>query len=176
MVTVAMSGLHGAGKTTAAKKLSEKLGLRYVSAGQVFRKMAEEKDMSLAEFSEHVEEHPEIDKELDARTAEEAKKDDVLIDARLAGWMAEDADIKILLIAPLEERIRRIAQRDDSSYEEVKRETLARGESEEKRYMDLYDIDVEDHSVFDLIVSTERFDEEETLMILERAVEVVSEK
>lgn len=175
MVTVAISGLHGTGKTTAAKALSKEFDLRYISAGDVFRQMAEERDMSLSEFSNYVEDHPEIDKEIDQRTAEEAKKDGVLVDARLAGWMAKEADIRILLTASLEERVKRISDREDRSYDEVMEETRAREKSEERRYKDIYDIDVEDCSVFDLVLNTEKFGEEEMIRVLKLVVELVSE-
>ena len=175
MVTVAISGLHGAGKTAAAEALSEKLDLRHVSGGSVFRQMAEERDMTLAEFSSYVEEHPEIDREIDERTKKEAEKDDVMLDARLAGWMAEDADFKILLTAPLEVRIKRIAEREDRSYEEVKDETIAREDSEKKRYKEIYDIDVDNRSNFDLILNTGKFNEEEMIQLLEQAVRFVSD-
>jgi cytidylate kinase len=176
MVTIAISGLHGAGKTTAAKALSEKFGLRYVSAGTVFRQMAKEQGMSLDEFSRHVEEHPEIDQEIDRRSADEAKSDNVLIDARLAGWMAEGADLKILLAASLEARIRRIAKRENRSLEEVRKETLAREQSEAKRYKKLYGIDVDDYSVFDLVLNTENLSEEEMVQVLKLAVEQMIRK
>lgn len=175
MVTVAISGLHGTGKTTAAKALSKEFDLRYISAGDVFRQMAEERDMSLSEFSNYVEDHPEIDKEIDQRTAEEAKKDGVLVDARLAGWMAKEADIRILLTASLEERVKRISDREDRSYDEVMEETRAREKSEERRYKDIYDIDVEDCSVFDLVLNTEKFGEEEMIRVLKLVIELVSE-
>ena len=174
MVTVAISGLHGAGKTTAAEALAEKLDLRYLSAGMVFREMADEREMDLKEFSDYVEKNPEIDRELDERTAEESKKDDVLIDARLAGWMADEADLKILMIAPLDERVKRIAKREDRPYDEVMEETVSREDSEKKRFKELYDIDVDDYSVFDLVLNTGKFDKEETLEILQLAVESVS--
>lgn len=176
MVTVAISGVHGAGKTTAAEALADRLGLRYVSAGSVFREMADENGMSLTEFSNHVEENPEIDKRIDERTAEEAEKDDVLIDARLAGWMADEADIKILLTAPLDERVERISEREDRPYEEVKEETVKREESEKKRFKEFYDVDVEDYSVFDLILNTGKFGEKEMIQLLENAIKMVSEK
>ncbi len=173
MVTVAISGLHGTGKTTASKALAKKLDLRHVSAGSVFREMAEEKDMNLSEFSKYVENNPEIDKKIDERTAKEAEKDNVLLDARLAGWMADEADIRILLTAPLEVRVRRIAERDGRSYEEVEEETIAREESEKKRYKELYDIDVDDNSIFDLVLNTEKFNEEEMIQLLELAIKLV---
>lgn len=174
MVTVAISGLHGAGKTTAAKKLSEKFNLEYISAGGTFREMAEERGMSLKEFSNYVEENPEIDKKIDQRTAEKSEKDNVLIDARLAGWMAEGADIRILLIASREERVRRIAGREDRDYSEVKDETLNREKSEKERFKEFYDIDIDDYSVFDLVLNTGKFDEEETFQVLQFVVNTVA--
>lgn len=173
MVTVAISGLHGTGKSTASKALAKKLDLRHVSAGSVFREMAEEKDMNLSDFSKYVENNPDIDKKIDERTAKEAEKDNVLLDARLAGWMADEADIRILLTAPLEVRVQRIAERDGRSYEEVEEETIAREKSEKKRYKELYDIDVDDHSIFDLVLNTEKFNEEEMIQLLELAIKLV---
>lgn len=175
MVTIAISGFAGAGKSTAAKALAEKFNLKYVSAGQVFRKMAEEKDMDLAEFSEYVEDHPEIDRKIDDRTVREAEKDDLLIDARLAGWMAKGADLSILLVASLDERVRRISGREDISYEEAMEETRSREESEKERYEEVYGIDVTDYSVFDIVLNTEKFGERETIGILELAVKEVME-
>ncbi|KXB05803.1 hypothetical protein AKJ51_04760 [candidate division MSBL1 archaeon SCGC-AAA382A20] len=174
MVTVAVSGLHGTGKTTASKALAKRFDLRYVSAGEVFREMARERGMSLKRFSDYVEEHPEIDEKIDDRTAREAEKDNVLIDARLAGWMAEGADLRILLTSGLEERVQRISKRECRPYEEVKRETIAREKSEKKRYSEHYGIDVDDHSVFDLILDTGKFNEEEMIKILEHAIKLVS--
>ncbi len=176
MVKVAISGFAGTGKSTAARAISERFGLEHVSAGKVFREMAEEKNMDLIEFSDYVEKHPEIDKEIDDRTVEEAKKDNVLIEARLAGWMVEDADINVLLIAPLGERVRRISNREGFTFEEAMKETKAREESEKQRYKDLYGIDVTDYSVFDLIIDTGKFNKEATFEILELAVNKVLEE
>jgi len=174
--TVAISGLHGAGKTTAAKALAKKFGLRYVSAGAVFRQMARERGMSLDEFSRYVEGHPEIDREIDERSAEEAKSGNVLIDARLAGWMAKSADVKILLTASLETRVQRIAKRENRDVDDVMRETLARERSEAKRYKKLYGIDLNDHSVFDVVLSTERLNEREVVQVLEKVIELMTRK
>lgn len=174
MVTVAISGLHGTGKTTASKALANKFELKYISGGEVFREMADEKDMNLTEFSEYVEDNPEIDRRIDRRTAEESRKDGILIDARLAGWMAEKADVKILLTAPLEVRVRRIAEREDRSFEEVRKETISRESSERERYKDLYNINVSDHSTFDVVLNTEKFNQKEMIKILSEAIKLKS--
>jgi cytidylate kinase len=170
MVVVAISGLHGAGKTTAARALARKFGLRYVSAGDVFRRLAKERGMTLDEFSRYVERHPEVDRQIDRMTMDAAKEGNVLIDARLAGWMAKEADVKILLTAPLEVRVRRIALRENRDYREVLAETVKRERSEARRFKRFYGIDVNDYSVFDLVLDTNRWSAKEMVRILETAV------
>ncbi len=166
MVVVAISGLHGAGKTTVARAIAKKFKLRYVCAGMVFRELAAERGMTLEEFGKYVERRPKIDREIDRRTAAAARRGRVLIDGRLAGWMAKKADVKILVTAPLEERARRIAQREKRKYREVLSETVARERSEAKRFRKFYNIDVNDYSPFDLVLNTRRLDARETARVL----------
>jgi len=173
MVVIAISGLHGAGKTTAARALVRKFGLKYISAGTVFRQIAKERGMTLDEFSRYAERRPEIDRQVDGRTANAANEGDVLIDARLAGWMAKGADVKILLTAPLELRVKRIARRERRRYEDVLAETERREISEAKRFKRFYGIDVDDHSVFDLVLNTERWSAKEMTRVLELAVDLI---
>lgn len=170
MVVVAISGLGGTGKTTAAKALVKKFGLQYVCAGTVFRQLAEEREMTLGEFSKYAERHPNIDQMIDRRTADAARGDNVLIDARLAGWMAKKADVKILLTAPLKVRADRISRREKREYKEVLKETVARERSEVKRFKKCYGIDVKNHSPFDLVLNTGRLLVSETARVLETIV------
>ena len=46
-----VSGPPGSGKTTASRLLSEKLGYPLVYVGNIFREMAKERGMSLADFT-----------------------------------------------------------------------------------------------------------------------------
>jgi cytidylate kinase len=170
VVVIAISGLHGAGKTTAAKHLARKFKLRYVSAGDVFRQMAKERGMTLEEFSRYAERHPSIDFEIDQRTVEAAKGKNVLIDGRLAGWMAKRADIKILMTASLEVRVKRIVGREGRRYREVLEETRTRERSEARRFKRFYDIDINDYSSFDLVLNTDRLSVNSMARILEAAV------
>ena len=173
MVVVAISGSSGTGKTTVARYLVKEFGLKYVCAGTIFRKLAEEKGMTLEEFSRYVERHPEIDRMIDRRTVEAAREKNVLIDARLAGWMAKKADVKILLTAPLEVRVRRISQREGRRHDEVLRETVVRERSERRRFKKIYGIDVGDHSSFDLILNTARLSVRETVGISKSAIDLI---
>jgi len=54
---ITISGLPGAGTTTITRILSRKLGIPFISAGEVFRQMAAEKGMNILEFSRLAEDH-----------------------------------------------------------------------------------------------------------------------
>ena len=84
---VTISGLPGSGTTTVSRLVAEALGLERVPGGEVFRAMAAEAGMSLAEFGAHAQGHPEIDLELDARLAARAHAGGCVIESRLAGWL-----------------------------------------------------------------------------------------
>ncbi|MBD3214926.1 MAG: AAA family ATPase [Candidatus Lokiarchaeota archaeon] len=157
---LAIGGFHGTGKSTVAKKLAEKLNLEYYSTGEAFRDLAEEFGMNLEEFSKYVEDHPEIDKDLDKKVIEVAKDTDkIVIDSLLSAYLLKDrADCKILLKAPLKTRVKRMVDRDNSGFEEKLEETKSRENSEIQRFIELYDIDLTDKQnrdeVFDLIIDT----------------------
>jgi cytidylate kinase len=152
---ITVSGPHGTGKSTYAKALAEALVLRYVCAGELFRKLAKEKGMSLEAFSTLAEDDPTIDKIIDERTRAEAKKGAVVIDAQLGAWMVKDlADVKVLMIASEELRLNRIAERDRISVSSATKQTLARELIQKRRYKKFYGIDVDDLSIYDLKIDT----------------------
>jgi len=84
---VTVSGPHGSGKSTYAAKLAGSLALRHVSAGMLFRKLAEERKVSLEKFQEMAAADPSIDRLVDERTMLEAESGDVVVDGQLAGWV-----------------------------------------------------------------------------------------
>ncbi|MFW9821742.1 MAG: (d)CMP kinase [Candidatus Thorarchaeota archaeon] len=172
-----ISGLHGTGKSTVGKLISQKLGIRYYSTGQAFRDLAKERNFSLEEYTDYVEKNPHIDKLLDDRITEIAKKDNVIIDSQLSAYILETiADFKILLTCPLKTRVTRMAERDKSSYQDKLKETLVREESELARYNKLYDIDLNDQlkieNLYDLIVDTTELTIEEVLDLILSALKV----
>jgi len=170
-LTIAVSGLHGAGTTTIAKALAETFNLRYISAGMIFRQLAKEKGVTLSAFSKIAEENPEIDQEIDERTRIEAEAGDVIIDAYIAGWVARRyADLTFYLHAPLEVRALRIAKRESRNYEEILEETQIREESEQSRFQEFYGIDVTDTRLFDMVLNTEHFNAVATISICTEVV------
>lgn len=159
-----ISGKHGSGKSVIGKKIALALDIKYYSTGQAFRDLAKEMNMSLEEFTQYVENHPEIDQELDKKIVVIAKKGDIIIDSQLSGHLLQNiADFKIMLKCPLETRVKRMADRDQTSYEEKLKETMVREKSEQERFKILYDIDLEDNTIYDLIIETENLSIEEVL-------------
>lgn len=170
-IIITVGGLHGTGKSTYAKALSEDLGLRHTSAGDLFRTMAKTRNITLGELNDLAERDLTIDKAIDERTKEEASKGDVVLDGQLAAWMAKDkSDLNILLIAPREVRLGRIAARDGLSPEAAEKRTLEREEVEKERYKRYYGMDISDPSIYDLIVDTNLYPLEEMTKILKKIV------
>ncbi len=168
---ITMSGPHGTGKSTYAKALAKALNLRYVSAGELFRNLAQQHKMSLEAFSHRAASDPSIDQMLDERTKAEAKKGRVVLDAQLGAWMVRDlADVKILLTAPDDVRFKRIAERDGSDIAGALRETQNREAIQEQRYKKYYGIDVTDLSIYDLKIDTSLYPIEKTKAMIIDAV------
>ena len=166
-----MAGPHGSGRSTQARLIAEAFDLRYISAGMVFRERAEGLGLSLEEMSRKAAEDRDFDNYLDARTKEESRRGGVVIDATLSGWMAENPDLRIYLSCPLEERVRRIAEREGRDVEEVDQETRFREENELRRFRKLYGVDLEDLSVYDLVVNTGLFEADGVARILKNVVD-----
>ena len=169
---ITIGGLHGTGKSSVADAVAKRFNLRRMSAGVVFRQLAKDRNMTLEEFSRVAEGNEEIDRLIDDKLREEAEKGNAVIDGQLAAWMAgENADLKILLTASVENRIKRISERDGTGFEHARRETITREGSEKARYLEYYGVDVSDHSIYDLIVNTDKYDLEEVINIVFTAIE-----
>lgn len=154
-LVIAISGLHGTGKSTYARNIADEFSLRHVSVGELFRQLALDRKFSLIELSREAERNDDIDLLLDTRTKKEIRDGRVLVDGLLAGWMAKGHDaLKIYLSTPYDVRIRRIASRENVPYTEAERITNTRESSEKKRFKKLYGIDIDCLSIYDLVLNT----------------------
>lgn len=169
---ITVGGLHGTGKSSVADAIAKKFNLRRMSAGVIFRQLAKERNLTLEEFSRVAEGNEDIDRLIDDKLRKEAEKGNAVIDGQLAAWMAgNNADLKILLIASVENRIRRISERDGAEFEYARRETITREGSEKARYLEYYGVDVSDHSIYDIIINTDKYDLEKVINIVFTAIE-----
>ncbi len=169
---VALGGPPGSGKTTAARRLAEEMGLALVSAGERFRAEAARKGLELVEFSRYAEGHPEVDRELDRAMADSAAPGR-LLEGRVQGPLLRRRGIPVYYLAVTanpETRAGRIARRDGVSVAVAGEKMRAREASERQRYRDLYGLDLERERP-DLLVDSSDQSPEEVVAILRRFLE-----
>ena len=170
---ITISGPAGSGKSTVAAGLAERLGSEHVSGGDIFRELAAERGLTPLELNKLAEEDDAIDRDLDRRQRDlAAGRDDLVLESRLAGWMAGDhAEFRIWLDAPLDIRTERIADREDKPVGTAREETVERADSEALRYEEYYGIDIDELGIYDLALNTARFSPGTVLDIVITAVE-----
>jgi len=155
---ITISGVPGSGKTTVAKLLADRLGLPHVYAGDLYRQEAKRRGLSLEQFNELCERDHSIDRALDAAMAARARQGGVVLEGRLAGYLAAadglDA-LKVWLDAGDEVRARRVAEREGADWQAVLEENRTRHGSDAKRYKTIYGYDLGDTGVYDIVLSTD---------------------
>jgi len=169
MTTITLSGTPGSGKSTIAEMLHTQLSIQYIYSGMIFRNLAQQHQMSLEEFGKYCETHEAVDRELDQQQIEILQKGNVLLEGRLAGWLAYREQIpavKIMITAETDIRVNRIIQREGGDFNQCKQELLKREKSEWKRYNTYYNIDLHDTSIYDLVIDSSEKSPEEILDII----------
>jgi cytidylate kinase len=80
------------------------------------------------------------------------------------------SDLKIRLKADLEERAKRVAEREGLEKEAARESIRKRDEDNMKRYQHYYGIDMEDLSIYDIVVDNSELNIEETNKLIEKAL------
>lgn len=171
MVRIVISGPPGSGKTTQAKLLAEAFNLKHYSAGRVFREIAAKRGVTVEDLSRMALQDPSIDFEVDRRTLEVVREDDIVIDGHLAAWIVADyVDLRVYITAPLALRVLRIASRDNVPIERALRETLIRENTQRRRFIEYYGIDINDLSIFDVVINSKNIGISEAFEIIKKAL------
>jgi len=129
----------------------------YVYAGRIFRDEARRRRMDLAAFSALCQEDDSVDRALDAQQLELLRQGDLILEGRLAGWLAHRNRIhalKVWLVCDEPERIRRLVDRDGGTVAEQVDRTEERQRSEADRYLRYYGIDLGDLGPYDVVVDS----------------------
>lgn len=165
---IVLGGKAGAGKSTIARMIAQRMQLKHYSIGDLQREIAREKGISLMELSKLEEEDPFIDKMLDGKQKTLGEReDDFVIDGRLSAHFIPQA-IKVFVDAEKEERARRVLQDNRKgesarNIREMMRQMEEREESERRRYRKYYDYDPYDTSVYDLVIDSTNKDPEKII-------------
>jgi len=172
---ITVSGLPGSGTTTISRLLAGYYELELISSGEIFRRLAKERGMTLAEFGALAEKDPSIDLAIDKNQRAIIRcQDNLVLESRLAGHMASGVPnvLKIWVKAPLPVRVKRIQKREKAaSFDEEFKKTVLREKSEALRYMNYYNIDIGDLSIYDIVIDSERWNQYQTLDILRVAID-----
>jgi CMP/dCMP kinase len=151
------------------------LGLEVVN--YTFRDLAQDLGISFEEIQREAAKSRIYDLLTDLKLMRTSLRSRVVVGSRLAGWLI-DADLRVWLHAPLEARAKRIFQREadkHASYESVLYRTLQRDEQNRKRYLEVYGIDINDRSDFDIIINTERLTAEQVSSLIVAAARWASQ-
>ncbi|AAK40992.1 AAA family ATPase [Saccharolobus solfataricus] len=157
---IIISGPPGSGKTSVAIKLANELSYKFISAGKIFRDIAQSMGLDIINLNRVAESNFDIDKMVDKKIHEYVLRErNLIVESHIAGWIfREYTDVAIYLWAPLKIRANRIAIRDKISYVEAVSQIIRREYMHYKRFNKFYGIDINDLSVFDLVINTSNID------------------
>lgn len=173
---ITLAGTPGSGKSTIAKLLEEKLGMKHYYMGAVMRDIARKRGITLNELDVLRKQGPEIDNEVDEYTIGLGKsKEDIIVDSRTAAHFIPHAR-KIFMRCTPECGAGRILKdinekgqgeaRNEKSANSVEEQTALikqRMADEQKIYRDLYGFDLYDMSNYDFVIDTTELTIEQVL-------------
>ena len=168
---ITITGDLGSGKSTVSNLLCDGLKYNYIYTGKIQREIANRYQMTTLELNQYAETHPEIDEEIDATFKSLNDSADLIVDSRLA-WFFIPNSFKVFLKVDIHVAVSRIfgdLQRKNEKYssaEEAVKHIIARKESENKRYMELYGANCSDLSNFNAVIDTSLINPKEVAVMI----------
>lgn len=156
---ISISGQAGSGKSTISKLLAKRLGYKHYSGGDMRRKIARERGLTLAELNKLGETDETTDKEADNSIKKLGEtEDNFVIDGRLAFHFIPHS-FKILLKADLDTRAKRVYKdkRISEKFEDMeaaKKMLTVRDKSDLYRYEKYYGLNHLEDQNYDLVIET----------------------
>ncbi len=172
---ITIAGSLGSGKSSTAKAVAAALQYQHLSSGDMFRKMAQERGVSVEAINIAAEVQQDIDHKVDGWLQELGQKgESLVVDSRMAWhWMPDSFKVFLALDpATAAERVFENIQREGrvsehaSTIDEVRASIDARFASEQKRYLSLYNVNPTDPLNFDIFINTKYNDLESVTDIL----------
>jgi cytidylate kinase len=179
-ITIAVSGMPGAGSSTVAKLLAKRLKLEHFSSGDFVKgvaakalkgKKVPETERALKMWQGDLQ-TAEFNKKVDDMMIERAEEGNVVIDGKLAVHFLKDiADLKIWLKCPMEIRAQRVAERDGIPLEKAISITRQKEAAERSSFKKFYGFDTfEQEADSDLSIDTSKLTPGEIVDKIESAL------
>jgi cytidylate kinase len=181
-MVICVSGMAGTGKSTLAKKLARKYGLKYYSGGDALREMAKEEGYNSSSrgwwespgglsFLRRREQEENFDRTVDDKLLKFAQRGNVLLDSWTMPWLLKTG-FKIWLLASIEKRAERVAKRDKITAKEALRMLREKEARTKAIYRKLYGFNLgEDLKPFNLVLDTDTLSAEEVFQVLCRVID-----
>jgi CMP/dCMP kinase len=163
MLRICISGLSSSGKTSMGDVLAKNLNIMHVTKHVLESFKSKESDIR-KNIIQTAERKYAVD--FDKEIAELAEKNDCVVTTWLGPWLVKDAIIRVWLFASLDERACRYAAKYNGSLEEAKAFIKEKDELTVKAFKEIYNIDVNDHSFFDIMINTERLTLDESVSLI----------
>jgi len=181
-IVICIAGMTACGKSTVARRLAEKYGLKYVSGGTALRELAirmgykaQERDWwettEGMRFLERRLRDFRFDKQVDNEMLKWAEQGNVVLDSWTMPWLFKNG-FNVWIEVSSQERARRLARRDKVSIREAEKAIKEKDGKTKRIYERLYGFKLgEDFSPFDLVLDTELLSANETFENLSLAID-----
>jgi len=171
-IVLCVCGMTASGKSTVARRIAEKYGLRFFSGGDALKTLAVEMgykplDRGWWESAEGLRflqqrlEDPHFDRRIDQELLKQARNGNVVLDSWTMPWLFKGG-YKIWVDASREIRVERLGERDALTLGKAAKVLDEKEQATKTIYAKLYGFHLgEDFSPFDLIVDTDRLNKDE---------------
>jgi len=185
---VIVSGLSGSGKSNLVEFIAEKFNLKCIHTSGLLKELIEENSMNLKSkkntgwwegkeaekaFDKRMKE-TKFDEILDKKLLDLIEEGNVVMDSWTMGYLSKKG-FKIWLNASVENRAKRISERNKQDFKEVLNAIKLKEQKTKEIYKKLYNFDLgENLEKFDLVIDTEDISEKKVReIVLKKLKEVL---
>jgi CMP/dCMP kinase len=169
MLRICISGLTCTGKTTIGEKIAKELNLLHITKTitlthqKVKSEMQSNKDGKLKVLETA---DARYAKAFDDETVQLAKDNNCVVTTWLGPWVVKDATLRVWLYAPNAERIKRWSKRHETTIEDATVKLAEKDMINTAVFKELYGIDLNDHSDFDMEINTGKLNNQEVISLI----------
>lgn len=182
--SIVVSGPPAVGKTTLARALAAEFEMKYVSGGDVLKKMASDMGYDSAgddwwdtqegmRFLQERESNHNFDRKLDEQLLKMFHDGGIVVTSYTLPWLAEKSagGIRIWLDASHTSSSKRMQSRDSLPAQQAYEITRKRYDKNKKLYKEIYGFDFgEDADVFDYMIHTDDLTAEQVVKAAKKAI------